>query len=189
MFFAAWGINVSTVSLNAIDAKGYRLLTQEIWKYNPITRTGGDTYANVYNRANWTVTVNSVNPEGGGKDAVKDGNVATYWHSAYGPTAPVMATIDMGLKLDIKGFRFTQRQGGNRNIKNLKVEISTDNTNWTPVDGSPLLLQKIDAQQNFTLPSVVRARYFRITINGPADTYNTDGTMNTSMAEIDVIQP
>jgi len=189
LFFIAWGINISTVSLNAIDAKGYRLLTQEIWKYNPITRTGGDTYTNVYNRANWIVTVNSVNPEGGGKDAVKDGNLTTYWHSAYGPTAPVTMTIDMGMKLDIKGFRFTQRQAGARNIKNLKVETSIDNTNWTPVDGSPLLLQKIDAQQNFTLPSLVRARYFRITVNGPADTYNTDGSMNASMAEIDVIQP
>lgn len=189
LFFLAWGINISSVSLNAIDAKGYRLLTQDIWKYNPITRTGGDSYVNVYSRTNWTVTVNSVNPEGGGKDAVKDGNLTTYWHSAYGPTSPVIATIDMGMKLDIKGFRFTQRQGGARNIKNLKVETSTDNSNWTPVDGSPLLLQKIDAQQNFTLPSVVRARYFRLTITGPADTYNTDGSMNTSMAEIDVIQP
>jgi hypothetical protein len=189
LFFAAWGINISTVSLNTIDAKDYRLLSQEIWKYNPITRTGGDTYANVYNRANWTVTVNSLNAEGGGKDAVKDGNVTTYWHSAYGPTAPVMATIDMGFKLDIKGFRFTQRQGGGRNIKNMKVEISKDNINWTPVDGSPLLLQKIDAQQNFTLPAVVRARYFRLTISSPADTYNPDGTLNTSLAEVDVIQP
>jgi hypothetical protein len=69
------------------------------------------------------------------------------------------------------------------------VETSIDNSNWTPVDGSPLLLQKINTEQSFVLPSVVRARYFRLTINGPADTYNTDGSMNTSMAEIDVIQP
>jgi len=189
LFFNAWGINISNVSLNAIDARGYRLLTQEIWKYNPITRTGGDTYTDVYKKSNWIVTVNSVNPEGGGKDAVKDGDITTYWHSAYGPTSPVIGTIDMGMKLDIRGFKFTQRQGGARNIKNLKVETSVDNVNWTPIEGSPLLLQKINTEQSFVLSSTIRVRYFRLTINGPADTYNTDGSMNTSMAEIDVIKP
>jgi len=189
LFFSAWGINISTVSLNAIEAKGYKMLTQEIWKYNPITRTGGDTYVDLYARSNWNITVNSVNPEGGGKDAIKDANVTTYWHSAYGPTSPVSATIDMGRKLEIKGFKFTQRQGGARNIKNLKVEVSTDNTNWTAIDGSPLLLQKIDAEQSFTLPSNISIRYFRLTISTAADTYNPDGTLNTSLAEVDVIKP
>ena len=189
LFFSAWGINISTVSLNAIEAKSYRMLTQEIWKYNPITRTGGDTFLDLYARANWTVTVNSVNPEGGGKDVIKDGDVATYWHSAYGPTAPVVGTIDMGRKLEIKGFKFTQRQAGGRNIKNLKVEVSNDNTNWTPIAGSPLLLQKMDAQQSFLLPSNISVRYFRLTISAAADTYNTDGSLNTSLAEVDVIKP
>jgi hypothetical protein len=165
------------------------LLTQEIWKYNPITRTGGDTYVDVYKRSNWTITVNSVNPEGGGKDAIKDGDVTTYWHSAYGPTAPVTSTIDMGMKLDIKGFKFTQRQAGARNIKNLKVEVSTDNVTWTPINGSPLLLQKINTEQSFLLPSAIRIRYFRLTISAPADTYNTDGTMNAALAEADIIKP
>lgn len=189
LFFSAWGINISTVSLNAIDAKGYRLLTQEIWKYDPISRTGGNTTVDVYNRSNWTITVNSVNPEGGGKDAIRDGDVNTYWHSAYNPTAPVTSTIDMGMKLDINGFKFTQRQAGARNIKNLKVEVSTDNVNWTPIAGSPLLLQKINTEQSFLLPATIRIRYFRLTVSAPADTYNTDGTMNAALAEVNIIKP
>lgn len=188
-FFNAWGIRISTVSMDEIEAKGYRPLTQEVWKYNPLTRTGGDNTFDPYNRNEWTFTVNSVNPEGGGKDAVKDGNVTTYWHSAYNPTAAVTGTMDFNRMIRIKGFKFTQRQAGARNIKNLKVEVSNDNTNWTTIPGSPLLLQKINTEQAFELPAVIRTRYFRVTIGSAADTYNTDGTMNCALAEIDVIRP
>lgn len=188
-FFAAWGMKISTVSLDEIAAKGYRLGLQEIWKYNPITRTGGDGILDLYSRGNWVVTSNSVNNEGGGINAVKDGVVTTYWHSAYNPTAAVNLVIDMGRQLDIKGFKFTQRQAGARNIKNLKVEVSPDNVNWSAFPGSPLLLQKVNTEQVFELPSKIKIRYFRLTVNGVADTYNTDGTMNAALAEVDVIKP
>lgn len=189
LFFIAWGINISNVSLNAIEAKGYKLMTQEIWKYNPITRTGGNTFVDVYNRSNWIVTTNSVNNEGGGIPAINDGVLSTYWHTAYNPAAAVTITVDMGMKLDINGFKFTQRQTLTRNIKNLIVETSNDNANWTPISGSPLLLQKIAAEQSFTLPSTIRVRYFRLRILTAADTYNTDGTMNAALAELQVIKP
>ena len=197
-FFNAWGMTVSNVSLTAIENKGYQLATQEIWKYNPLTGTGGNTFIDLYARSNWTVTFTSSNAEGVGsagsvQAAVLDGNPATYWHTAYGPsTMPQVITVDMGRTLPIKGFSFVQRQSLSRNIKNLKVEISTDNANWTAVDGSPLLLQRITAEQFFNLPSQVNARYFRLSILSASDTYNgsaaPDGN-NVCLADLNVIKP
>ena len=42
-FMVAWGIHVSPQSRRIIANRGYRKLDKEIWKYNPISDTGGDT--------------------------------------------------------------------------------------------------------------------------------------------------
>jgi hypothetical protein len=93
----------------------------------------------------------------------------------------------MGQALDIKGFKFTQRMNGSRNIKNLKVETSMDGSSWTAIAGSPLLLQKINGEQSFLLPSVIKCKYFRLTVQSTSDVW--DGTRYASLAEADVIKP
>lgn len=194
-FFKAWGIRISNISLDKMSAK-YPIMTQEIWKYNPLTRTGGDTYYDPYARSGWTITASS--EEAGGEGAfpngravaVLDGDPSTYWHSNWSVTAPMpphVLTINMGQALDIKGFKFTQRMNGSRNIKNLKVETSMDGSSWTAITGSPLLLQKINGEQSFLLPSVIKCKYFRLTVQSTSDVW--DGTRYASLAEADVIKP
>jgi hypothetical protein len=48
-FFDAWGIQISAQSKQIIINKGYPSISKEIWKYNPITKTGGNTTIPVVN--------------------------------------------------------------------------------------------------------------------------------------------
>jgi hypothetical protein len=186
LFFRAWGITVSTIALNKM-AGVYPLSFQEIWKYNPLTKTDGDTQAP--ERLLWIVTANSTQSNEGSIAAMTDNNVTTYWHSQYSPTniqPPHIVTIDMVVPQDIKGFKITQRQGGSRNIKNLTVEVSNDGTNWTAVTGSPFALTQTNAQQLLNLPSTIKTRYFRLSALTAADLWSQP---NASLAEIDIIKP
>ncbi|MES2777591.1 MAG: M60 family metallopeptidase [Bacteroidota bacterium] len=193
IFFQKWGILISNVSVAKMSAK-YPLMLQEIWKYNPLNRTGGTTTFDPYSRTLWTVTATSTATQEGSLAGLTDGNPTTYWHTVYNQAPAHRITVNMNnnANLPIKGFTFTQRQGGGRNIKNLVVEISNDGTTWTPVSGSPFLLQRIDAAQNFLLPANIVTKWFRVSVLTAADTYNT-GTApdinNTALAEINVIKP
>lgn len=189
LFFERWGIIVSNISSNKMSK--YPLMNQRIWEYNPLTRTGGNATfsADPYDRSTWSVTASSSQAGEGSIAAMTDGNPATYWHSSYSPMAnpPHSITVKTLRPIDIKGFSFVQRQGGSRNIRNLRVEISMDGTNWTTVSGSPLLLQRVNTQQNFNLPSPVKAKFFRFTVaNLPADGW--DGSLFACLAEFNVIQ-
>ena len=191
LFFQKWGILISNVSMAKMSAK-YPLMTQEIWKYNPLTRTGGNTIFDLYSPTLWTVTATSTATQEGSLAGVTDGNATTYWHCVYNQAPPHRITVNMNNSLPIKGFTFTQRQGGGRNIKNLTVEVSNDGTTWTPVSGSPFLLQKTDAAQNFNLPANITTRWFRVSVLTAADTYNTSTSPdnnNTALAELNVIKP
>ena len=195
LFFKAWGISISNISVKKISDR-YSLMSQEIWKYNPLTGEGGDTFVNLYNRSLWTVTPSSEEAGGEGPApngravAVLDGNLATFWHSNWSvnaPNPPHTLTFDMGRALDIKGFKITQRQSLTRNIKNMVVETSMDGTNWSPVAGSPFPLQMTTAEQLIYLPATSRVRYFRFTIPSVTDIY--DGSRYAALAEVDVIKP
>lgn len=194
LFFKAWGINISNISINKISSR-YNLMSQEIWKYNPLTRTGGDTFVDLYNRGLWTITPSSEEAGGEGPApngravAVLDGNLTTFWHSNWSvtsPNPPHILTFDMGRALDIKGFKIWQRQSLTRNIKNMVVEVSLNGTTWTTVDGSPFALQRIAAEQQILLPATTRVRYFRFTVPAITDIY--DGKF-AALAEVDVIKP
>ena len=200
-FFRAWGISVSTVSNNKMSAL-YPIMNQEIWKYNPLTRTGGDTYFNPdpYAKSNWSILsfssqeATGEGPPNGLASAVIDGNPATYWHSQWKGTAaapPHWIIVDIGKAVVINGFVFTQRANGSRNIKNLKVETSTNGTTWTAVSGSPFVLAQSTTNpstpQTVTLPANVTCRYFRLTVSATTDVY--DGTNFAALAEVDVTHP
>lgn len=193
LFFSNWGIKISNVSKAKMSAK-YDMSLQEIWKYNPLTRTGGDGIFDIYSRSGWTVTASSEEAVGEGAApqgravAVLDGNVNTFWHSEWynaSPDPPHWLQVDMGKPLPIKGFRFTQRQN-NQNVKNIKVEVSTDGSNWQQAAGSPYLTERVTAQQNFELPEVITVRYFRLTIQSASDLY---GSKYAMLSEVDIIKP
>ncbi len=92
----------------------------------------------------------------------------------------------MGSSLPINGFKFTQRKDG-RNIRNLKVETSTDGNTWTVVSGSPFALAMQTATQTETIPTTT-CRYFRVSVVSAADLYDTDCPC-ASLAELDVTHP
>ncbi len=194
LFFKAWGIQISSLSVNKMSAI-YPLLTQEIWKYNPLTRTGGNTFFDLYSRSGWSITASSEEASGEGAApqgravAVLDGNLNTFWHSNWAgsnPNPPHWLRIDMGKSLSIKGFKIAQRSG-NQAVKNIKIETSSNGTDWSVISGSPVLLKQIAGLQLFELPSAINCRYFRLTIGSNADTWG--GGKYAMLGEVDVIKP
>lgn len=171
------------------------MLTQEIWKYNPLTRTGGDTFFDLYSRSAWSITASSEEAEGEGAApqgravAVLDGDVNTFWHSNWAgaaPDPPHWLQVDMGKPLLVKGFKLTQRQN-NMSMKNATIETSMNGTDWTEVAGSPFLVAQVTAQQLFELPEAITFRYFKLTVETNADTWT--GGKYVMLAELDVIKP
>ena len=194
LFFKSWGIQVSNVSTDKKSAL-YPLMVQEVWKYNPLTRTGGDTFFDPYSRSGWSITASSEEASGEGAApqgravAVLDGDLATFWHSNWAgsnPNPPHWLRIDMGKNLNIKGFKISQRHN-NQSVKNLKIETSLNGTDWTAIPGSPILLERITGLQLFELPSVINCRYFKLTIESNADTWG--GGKYAMLGEVDVIKP
>lgn len=204
LFFKAWGIAISNISVAKMSAL-YPLMTQEIWKYNPLTRTGGDTYIDLYNRALWTITSNSfATNEGTNGNATNllDGSLTTYWHSNYGtgtgPTTPLYTiTADLTRILPVKGFSIALRNSGTTvatAVKNMKVEVSSDNITWTPVNTftpqtlpNYITLAKVQGLQNFLMPANLSFRYFRLSVPTVAD--NDNNATSSALSEINVIKP
>lgn len=137
-------------------------------KFNPIDKKG------------WQVVAYS-SEETTGEDSGKqgfarfviDGDDETYWHSNWkltNPDMPHWMVIDMVSEQDFRFMRFLQSQiGGERTMRNLKVEISTaknyssnDNRmNWSTVYNSSTPRQ---LQFDLDLGKTYTARFFRITI-------------------------
>ncbi len=196
-FFNAWGIQVSNISSNKMKLKYPVVMNQKIWEYNPLTRTGGDdTFStDPYDRSNWSITASSEEALGSEPDpsgpaqAAIDGDINSYWHSDYDvfQPFPYTLTIDMGSSLPINGFKIIQRQMQRRDIKNIKIETSTNGTSWTVVSGSPFALAQSDALQELTIP-LTTCRYFRLSVLSAADLYDTDCPC-ACLAEIDVKHP
>lgn len=193
VFFQKWGIKISNVAIAKMSAK-YPLNLQEIWKYNPLTRTGGDGILNPYLREEWRITASSEETSGEGPApnghaiAVVDGNPGTFWHSNWGATAPDpphWLQVDLGATAPVKGFKIRQRQGNN-SVKNLKVEISNDGQNWTSVEGSPFRLVQTNEEQVFELPAPVSFRFFKLTTASRDDLWHGKYAM---LSEVDIIKP
>jgi hypothetical protein len=204
LFFKAWGITIGAPSAAKMAAL-YPLMTQEIWKYNPLTRTGGNTVVDLYNRALWTVTASSfATNEGtnGTANNLVDGSLTTYWHSNYGtgtgPTSPPFTiTVDMQRSLPVAGVSIALRNSGSgvaTAVKNMKLEVSDNNTTWTAVNTfTPqtlpgyITLAKIQGLQNFMMPAPMSFRYFRLSVPTSAD--NDANSVNSALSEINVIKP
>ena len=204
IFFRKWGIQVSDVMISNIFSKGYPLMVNDFWNYNPITRTGGTAIINPdpYSKANWAIRSFS-SQEAGGEGPTNgyairiiDGDPNTFWHSRWSGTAavpPHWIIVDFNNftrsdgALPIAGFVFHQRQSLTRNIKNLRVEMSMNGTTWTAVAGSPFVLQQITAAQTVTLPATINARYLRLWVNANADVF--DGSQFAALGEFNVVKP
>lgn len=86
------------------------------------------------NRTGWTVTCDSSHT-GNECDKALDGDVNTFWHSEYQPTAaplPHTITIDMKAVQTVNGLAVLPRQDGNANgfIAGHTISVSQDGRNW-----------------------------------------------------------
>lgn len=193
VFFMKWGIKISNVSLAKMSAK-YPLNLQEIWKYNPLTREGGDGVMNPYDKSQWVITASSEETAGEGAApqgravAVLDGQPNTFWHSNWASSnndPPHWLQIDVGVPVAFKGFKFRQRQGNN-SVKNLKVEISRDGQTWTTIEGSPFRLLQNNDEQVFMLPEPVSFRFVKLSTPSRDDLWHGKYAM---LSEVDLIIP
>lgn len=199
LFFKAWGIAVSNIALSRMAQ--YPLMTQKIWEYNPITRVGGDSKADI--RFLWAgATANSFATNEGASNGVigaaLDGSFTTYWHSNYGtgtgPTAtPYIVTIDLGRSAPITGFSAALRQSGTgvaTGVKEITVEVSDDNANWRPVTFSTsgttvFTMNMTQGLQTFNLSTPVNVRYFRYRI--PNAAANNNNGASSALSEINIV--
>ena len=114
------------------------------------------TSAQVLQRAGWTVTVSGENAnDGGGKDAIIDGNNSTYWHSRYNnsgtgdatQTLPQFFVIDLGQKTSFKSIGYVPRPGlQNGTAATFKLYVS--NTEFESVSDSKNAASIVNALGN-----------------------------------------
>ncbi len=188
-FLSAWGIPVSARSRAVVAAKGYPPLRTEIWKYNPITKQGGDTPIPTkfdYPRADWTaLNFSSEEPNEGAAPqgriaALFDGNFNTHWHTTWAssnPPPPHHFTIDMKAVLDVKGLYFHQRFGNATRAQQVAIQVSEDSMNWTDLGTFPLANN--NARQEIVFDDLKSFRYVKVTFN----LNNYGGGVHAAMAE------
>ena len=114
------------------------------------------TSAQVLPRAGWTVTVSGENADdGGGKDAIIDGNNSTYWHSRYNNNGtgdatqklPQFFVIDLGQETSFKSIGYVPRPGlENGTATSFKLYVS--NTEFESVSGSKNAASIVNALGN-----------------------------------------
>lgn len=150
-FRLGWGIFPSTQAVNRVQANGWPRLETELWKYNPVTNSGGDTPIPreivELSKTGWTAMANSDDgATGRGVDKLIDNDATTVWHPCWNsndchgrhigvtPGIPVFElTITTGASnVSAKGFTFNQRPSPIANhVKSITVEISTNGTDYT----------------------------------------------------------
>ncbi|MGJ7031178.1 M60 family metallopeptidase [Niabella hirudinis] len=184
LFFKAWGIQISDLTRNRVAAK-YDPFPYDIWNYNPATKTGGDKDVFFIPSA-WSVISFSSDHSEGRVGNLIDDNLTTYWHTQYGPTIPPphFAVIDLKKALTFSKVAMAHRPNGSgtsRPIKNIYVDYSTDNVNWTPAplsnssaDGNYIVTQNIQGLQTFNLDAPVTARYVRVRVPSRNDMFAPD---------------
>ncbi|HVI48763.1 MAG TPA: discoidin domain-containing protein [Chitinophaga sp.] len=135
----------------------------------------------VYDKSSWTVTGYSsqeTSAEPGAAANIIDGSASTYWHSRWSSNAavyPHWISIDMGAKLDVNRFTFTQRSS--RRVKDIEILTSNNGTSWTSL-GSFVLLDSTNPQ-NITWSAVKNFRYFKLNMKS-----SYDGQQFAAMCEV-----
>ena len=142
---------------------------------------------NLLDRTNWSTIEYSTQEDSGGEGDtgraadVLDGNLDTFWHSCWSGgctvTAPHHITIDMGQSKTVDGFRFSQRQSLSRTVKDIEIQVSSDNSNWQSL--GDFVLQNTAAPQDINVSASEAFQYFKFIAKSAHD-----GTDNAAMAEI-----
>lgn len=179
-FFDAWGIAITDFAREYVSNQ-YDPLKTTLWKYNPITREGGDEpytgYKLYISRINWILSANSEATNEGELNtlyAILDGDSNTYWHSCWADcdppySLPHIITGDMQQLNDITGFYVTSRRN-QTHPRVLEIEISKDRVSWENLGA--FSLEDTNDKQFFDFPMDKEFQYFRITI--PENNYGNE---------------
>jgi len=184
-FFDAWGIDYSANVAAAVSAK-FPLLTKEVWTYNPLTKTGGNSPI-VYKT---TVSYVSCTPEEGSIEDLVDNNPSTFYHSKYsniqaGESYPFTFILNAGATQPIKGMFFNGRPGGNRagDGKNIEIYYSRDNVNYEKIGNA--VLPNSNSRFEYLFPNGnISAKYFKVIVK---DGYTTNPYV--VFGELNLIKP
>lgn len=142
-------------------------------------------------RSAWTVTSFSSEEsvgEGAGNGQVKnllDNNTNTFWHSQWKddmPGPPHWFVMNMNTSNVLKGIMFLDRQGvgSDGRPKDVKVEVSKDNTSWSVA--ASVTLADNNKWQKITFSQPTEAvQYFKVTISSM---YGAASGKYTNMAEL-----
>lgn len=194
-FFQAWGIPLSNQARNQIAEEYPDKLATQIWKYNPLTYSGGDDPVDyTIHRSDWIISSIPANDyQSSGENtglfsALTDGDISTYWHSSYGGNNGMMyfphtLVIDMTEAESVSDVYFVQRAGGSRNVKHLDIYVGNDPNSLQQVVSGAVLAKTQDVQKvNFPTPQFVR--YLKIVFDDSYD--NAGNNYYAAMAEIGV---
>jgi len=186
-FFDAWGISISDAVAAKLTAK-YPILTNQIWGYNPLNKTGG-TAAISYAPG---VTVSSNQSNEGSPAAMLDNNTATYWHSQYSPAPttaqgyPYTIVYSENKRMSVKGMFFVPRNSTAQRVKSIEILVSSDNVNFTSV--ATTQIPNAFSRYDFTFPNgPVFGKFFKVLLK---DGWNTPVASfpYAAMAELGVIK-
>ncbi len=135
-----------------------------------------------FKKESWTIAGFSDEEAGKSAELIIDNDIHTAWHSQVSgaqPGFPHWITVDMGSPKLIAGFYYVNFQGNGRSTKDIRFEVSDDNSNWT-------LVLETEVKDNFLrqqlpLAQPVAAQYFRVTA---VNSWH-EGASTTQFAEID----
>lgn len=176
--------------LNAIDEIESLPSTMYFPAYYTVSKSDWDnTYHSAYkdvDRTGWTIEANT--EEQGGEGAVNgyvtaliDGDLSTFWHSAWGggaqPPLPHLITIDMQKGQNIISVELARRDD-NKDTKDVVFSISNDKEHWTELGVLNFPNEKTPNAMILLLPEPVKGRYLRAAVT------SSNNGVNASLAEI-----
>ncbi|GHV38186.1 chitobiase [Bacteroidia bacterium] len=179
---------------NAIDNIASLPKTLSFPSYYTISKADWDqTYHKDYtdvSHTGWTLDVTT--EEQGGEGAVSgyatallDGNLSTYWHSAWrtgpggviNPPLPHLITLDMQVSQDIISVELARR-ANNKDTKTVAFSISDDKVNWKELGVLNFPNATTPNAMILLLPNNVKGKYIRAAVTG------SNNGANASIAEI-----
>lgn len=193
-----WGLYPSTVSKRYVsETLRLPILEREVWKFNPVTKTGGDDiYLPLLDKTEWTITTNSEDLRSNSLRPVTnliDNNPTSVWHTCFSNNCANVSRyeidIDMKQVNSISGFTLLQRHDGIGNhVKKITVEIKENQNDAYSLLGTYDLAfgnEAVGKDQvvRFNTNGVpVPSRYIRFIIS--KDDINGDSNYNAALNEL-----
>jgi hypothetical protein len=178
--------SVDTINIDKLEAR----VDEAVAKEAAALQEAADMAASTYDKTGWQMlSFSSQETSGEGTNGraaqIIDGDVNTYWHSAWqsgSASLPHWFVVDMLKTQPVNGFQFNLSGGTSRHQKSIEIYGSNDNKTWH------LIYQNADCPDTesyyLKMDSAVNIRYFKLVI-----TSTQSGVIHTRINEIQVTHP